>query len=81
MVFINILNFKVTLDLFLDFKLSVEVHLMIECFKICNYYRESYALLILNCATIFKTAVFLIKMSFFTIFNKADDLVKNKVDL
>ena len=52
---------------------------MIECFlKICNYCRESGVLLILNCATMLQTAFFFTKRSFFTIFNKADDLVKTK---
>ena len=31
---------------------------MIECFIICNYWRESCVLLILNCATIIKNSIF-----------------------
>ena len=36
-------------------------------------------LLILNCDTILKTAFSLKKMSFFTIFNQTDNLVKKQI--
>ena len=49
---------------------------MIEYFKICNHCRESCVLLILNSVTILKTAFSFKKMSFFTIFNKANDSEK-----
>ena len=67
-----------TFDLYLNFKLSLVVPWMIECFKICNYCRESCALLKLNCGTILKTAFSLKKRSFSPFVNKTDDSVKSK---